>query len=144
MMSLLYRAADRLRQRAQRRRMPQGHANGKRGEDIAHRLLRRQGFIIVARNYRPPAGGGEIDLIACQGDDVAFVEVKTRLTTDFGAPDAAVDKEKRAAIVRAARSYATRSGIPWDRVHFHIVNVVLSDPPAVELLRDAFSATTAW
>ena len=139
MMSLLYRAADRLRQRAERRAMPETQSNGKRGEDLAHRLLRREGFTVVARNYRPPAGGGEIDLIARQGDDVAFVEVKTRLSADFGSPDSAIDAEKRAAIERSSRDYARRANIAWERAHFHVVNVVLSDPPAVELVRDAFS-----
>jgi putative endonuclease len=142
MMSLLYRAADRLRQRADRRTMPETAANGRRGEDLAHRLLRREGFTVVARNYRPPAGGGEIDLIARQGDEVAFVEVKTRLTADFGSPDSAIDAEKRAAVERSARDYARRAGIPWEQAHFHVVNVVLSDPPTLELIRDAFRTTS--
>ena len=138
MMSLVYRVADRLRHRARLKSMPVEAANGRRGEDLAHRLLRREGFTVVARNYRPPAGGGEIDLIGWDKDKLAIVEVKTRAAADFGSPDAAVDDEKRAAIERSARDYARRAGVEWDKVRFDIVNVVLGDPPQMELRRDAF------
>ena len=57
MLGLLYRAADALRRRAYR------GDHGRIGEDLAHRYLRRQGCAIVARNYRPPAGGVEIDIV---------------------------------------------------------------------------------
>ena len=138
MMSLVYRAADRLRDRARRRTMSADAANGKRGEDLAHRLLRREGFTIVARNYRPPAGGAEIDVVAREGDTLAIVEVKTRCSADFGSPDAAVDEEKRTFLERAARDFARRTGVEWDHVRFDIVNVVLVNPPKVELRRDVF------
>ena len=53
MISLLYRLSDRLRHRARMRRTPIDMARGRRGEDLAHRFLRRQGYTIVARNFRP-------------------------------------------------------------------------------------------
>src|SRR5438270_9374 len=57
----LYRIADAIRYRK--------HGDtGRRGEDLAHRYLRRNGFVIVARNWRPPQGGGEIDIIAWECD----------------------------------------------------------------------------
>jgi len=136
--SWLYRAGDRLRHGARRRSMPVEAVNGKRGEDLAHRLLRRRGFTVVARNYRPPSGGGEIDLIAYDRDKLVFVEVKTRSSMDFGPPQEAVDQQKRTFIERAARDYARRSDVDWNDVRFDIVNVVLGDSPHVELLLDAF------
>ena len=36
---------------------------GRRGEDLAHRYLRARGYTIVARNWRPPQGGGEPAII---------------------------------------------------------------------------------
>src|SRR5205823_14536290 len=83
--SLLYRAADLIR----RRRYPNDH--GRIGEDLAHRYLQKHGCTVVARNYRPPSGPGEIDLVAWDGESLAFVEVKTRATAEFGAPESAVD-----------------------------------------------------
>ena len=138
MIGMLYRAADRLRDRVRRRFLPVEAANGRRGEDLAHRYLRRQGFTVVARNYRPPTGGGEIDLIGWHEDKLVFVEVKTRSNEDFGAPEAAVDQEKCEFIRRAARDYARRAGIECNRVRFDIASVVLGKPPRVELRKDAF------
>ena len=138
MISWLYRIGDRLRHRARRRAMPVAAVNGKRGEDLAHRLLRRRGFTVVARNYRPPAGGGEIDLIAYDGGKLVFVEVKTRSDTDFGAPEDAVDQDKRTFIERAARDYARRREVDWNEVRFDVVNIVLGDRQRIELRKDAF------
>ena len=87
MISLLYRAADALR----RRSIAKDH--GRVGEDLAHRYLRAHGCTIVARNYRPRSGGGEIDLVAWHGGKLLFVEVKTRASEEFGTPDRAVDVE---------------------------------------------------
>ena len=67
MMGPLYRGSDALRHRLS----PDDH--GRLGEDLAHRYLRRQGCTIVAHRYRPPAGGGEIDLVAWQGETLVFV-----------------------------------------------------------------------
>jgi putative endonuclease len=138
MIGMLYRVADRLRDRARRRSLPVEAVNGQRGEDLVHRYLRRQGFTVVARNYRPAAGGGEIDLIGWQQDRLVFVEVKTRDSEEFGAPEAAVDPEKREFIGRAARDYARRAGVAWEKVRFDIASVILGSPPRVELRKDAF------
>jgi putative endonuclease len=136
--SLLYRFADGLRHRYRRGSMPTEAVNGKLGEDLAHRLLRRNGFTVVARNYRPPSGRGEIDLIAYDCGKLVFVEVKTRASTEFGAPEDAVDAEKRLFIERAARDYARRREVDWNEVRFDVVNIVLGDTPRVELRKDAF------
>jgi putative endonuclease len=138
MISLLYRLADRLRHRARRRRGDPDFAAGRRGEDLAHRYLRRQGYTIVARNFRPRSGKGEIDLVAWERDRLAFVEVKSRGTDEFGNPDRAVDPEKQDHLERAAQEYARRAGVNWERVRFDIVSILLTQPPKIELLRDAF------
>jgi len=131
-------ACDRLRDHLRRRRIGPDLASGRRGEDLAHRLLRRQGMAVVARNYRPPSGHGEIDLVAWDRGTLVFVEVKTRATEEYGAPDRAIDSDKREALAAAARDYARRAGVPWDRVRFDVVNVVLSSAPKVSHLQDAF------
>jgi putative endonuclease len=132
MMSLLYRTADALR----RRGYPDDH--GRVGEDLAHRYLRSHGCTVVARNYRTRSGSGELDLVAWHGPTLVFVEVKTRATAEFGPPDRAVDAEKRAHLRRAARDYARRAGVEFRKTRFDIVSIVLSDPPKIEWLRDAF------
>ena len=131
MMEWLYRAAGVLRRRA----MAGDH--GRVGEDLAHRYLRRQGCTIVARNYRTRSGSGEIDLVAWQGGTLVFVEVKTRDSQEFGAPDRAVDADKERHLRTAARDYARRAGVEWERTRFDVVSVVLN-PRRIEWIRDAF------
>ena len=131
-MGLVYRAADRLRQR----RYLGNH--GRIGEDLAHRFLRSRGCTVVARNYRTLSGRGEIDLIVWDGGRLAFVEVKTRSTDEFGPPEGAVDEEKRERLQIAARDYVRRAEIAWRVVRFDIVSIVLERPPRIEWLRDAF------
>jgi len=138
MISFLYRLADRARHHVRERRWAADLGAGRRGEDLAHRFLRGQGLTVVARNYRSRTGS-EIDLVARDGDALVFVEVKSRASEEFGTPDRAVDAEKQAHIERAAREYARRAGVDWGTVRFDIVNVLLTRPPQVELLRDAFS-----
>jgi len=113
-------------------------ALGRRGEDLAHRYLRNAGFTVVARNYRPNEGEAEIDIIARDGDTVVFIEVKTRSSAEFGAPDRAIGIDKEKHIVRAARSYVTRAGITWNQVRFDTISIVLTNPPSLVHQQDAF------
>lgn len=133
MIGWIYRAADAVRRRSQR------DDHGRVGEDYAHRYLRSRECTVVARNYRPPSGAGEIDLVAWDGETLVFVEVKTRATVEHGEPESAVDREKRAKLQRAARDYARRAGVDWARTRFDIVSIVLDGRgPRIEWMRDAF------
>jgi len=137
MITLLYRAADAIRRRAY------GKDHGRIGEDLAHRYLRGRGCTIVARNYRTRSGSGEIDLVAWDGPVLAFVEVKTRESEEFGAPEAAVDADKRVRLEYAARDYARRADIEWGKTRFDIVSIVLAEPPKIEWIRSAFGSQMA-
>jgi len=65
--------------------------------------------------------------------------VKTRASAEFGEPERAVDAEKQQHVRRAARDYARRAGVEWERVRFDIVSVVLDERPVrIEWIRDAF------
>jgi putative endonuclease len=128
----LYLMADALR----RRTLAGDH--GRIGEDMAHRYLRRQGCTVVARNYRPRSGAGEIDVVVRHRGNLVFVEVKTRADDAFGPPERAVDTEKRRRLMLAARDYARRTDTPWEATRFDIVSIVLAKPARIEWLRDAF------
>ena len=112
---------------------------GRLGEDAAYRHLRKLGYIMVARNYRARDGRGEVDLIGWDGEQLAFVEVKTRISGDFGAPEDAIDSRKRLNIVGAAGDYLRRAGVGWSRARFDTVSVIWQDPVRMELHKDAFS-----
>jgi len=129
---------DSLRDARRRRTWDRDKASGRRGEDLAHRFLRKQGYTIVARNYRLCSGDAEADLIARHGEDLVIVEVKTRATDEFGPPEQAVNPEKRRHLMRVAREYARKTNTPWERMRFDIVSIVLREPPQITLLRAAF------
>ena len=135
---MILSALDSLRDVRRRRLWDRDKASGRRGEDLAHRFLRKQGYIIVARNYRLSSGDAEADLIAREGEDLVIVEVKTRATDEFGPPEQAINPEKRRHLMRVAREYARKTDTPWEQVRFDIVSIVLREPPEITLLRAAF------
>ena len=74
-----------------------------RGERIAARHYRLRGYRVLGANVR--AGGYELDLIVRRGTRLVFVEVKERARDGFGGPVAAVDREKRRRVRRAAEAW---------------------------------------
>lgn len=143
MLNFLWKGLDALRHAARLRRWHPHHAFGRRGEDLAHRLLRRHGYTIVARNYRTNTGSGEVDLVAWDRETLVFVEVKSRRTDEFGAPESAIDLDKRTRLLRAARNYALRANVGWDRVRFDVVAVTGGRHPEARLIQDAFRTHTS-
>lgn len=143
MMGRLYEFADVLRQHGRKRHLSADLATGRRGEDIAHRYLQRVGIIIVARNYRMASGAGEVDLIGWENGTLVFVEVKSRKTDEYGAPDRAIGHHKQSSLLRTAREYARHAEVAWENVRFDVVNVVFTTPPSVTHFRDVFGPTAA-
>lgn len=92
---------------------------GADGEARAAAHLLARGYRITARNVR--AGGVEMDLIAQRGRVIAFVEVKTRRTRNFGAPEEAVDARKRARLVRGAAAWLREHPSRTARVRFDVI-----------------------
>lgn len=135
---MILSALDSLRDARRRRLWDRDKASGRRGEDLAHRFLRKRGYTIVARNYRLSSGDAEADLIARDGEDLVIVEVKTRATDEYGPPEQAVNPEKRRHLIRVAREYSRKTDTPWEQVRFDIVSIVLRESPEITLLRAAF------
>lgn len=131
--------SDVLRHRARSRHWSHDQTIGRRGEDLAHRFLQRNGFTISARNYRMESGAGEIDIVGWERDTLVFVEVKTRTSDEFGAPDRAIGPDKLRTMVRAARHYTHRADVPWDNVRFDIVTVLMEPKPSLTHIRDVLA-----
>jgi len=112
---------------------------GKAGEELAARYLERRGYTVISRNFR--VRGGEIDIIARQGGDLVFIEVKTRRGDSHGSPFEAVDARKRQRLTRAAMAYLSQTGQHGQPARFDVVAVrVDGASPRVELVRNAFEA----
>jgi putative endonuclease len=113
---------------------------GRIGEDLAVKFLRREGMKVLRRNFRGPKGG-EVDVVCREGDVLAFVEVKTRTTLDFGRPAVAVNKGKQRLITRGAMAWMRMLDYPDINFRFDIVEVLASDGevPEMNLIRNAFT-----
>jgi len=112
--------------------------SGARGEDLAARTLRREGYSILERNFRTPVG--EIDVIGEERGILCFIEVKWRRDAGSGHPAEAVTREKQRRLSRAAEWYLAKTK-RFDAVcRFDVVAILAEEgsPPAVEILRDAF------
>jgi putative endonuclease len=96
---------------------------GRRGEELAARHLERLGMTVIARNVRLP--GGEIDLVAQEGEELVFVEVKTRIGDAETAPDVAVTAAKLARLEQLAEAYVARADCPDRDWRVDVVAVVL-------------------
>jgi putative endonuclease len=81
---------------------------GRRGEELAARHLERLGLEVLDRNVRLP--GGEIDIVAREGAEIVFVEVKTRIGDAETAPDELVSAAKLARLERLGEAYLERAG----------------------------------
>jgi len=83
---------------AERRR-----AQGERTEAFAEAFLRRAGYAILARNAR--TRWGELDIVAQDGGEVVFVEVKSRQVGARTPAVASVTAPKVARLIRLAEAY---------------------------------------
>ena len=114
-----------LRARFARKMVPEHLRRGKLGERAARKQLKRQGLKFLTANFRSPRG--EIDLIFRDKDCLVFIEVKTRSSEEWVRPAAAVDKERRGRLTRAALDYLRLLRNPPVKLRFDIVEVLLQD-----------------
>ncbi|HEX8559139.1 MAG TPA: YraN family protein [Pyrinomonadaceae bacterium] len=124
---------------------------GRRGEALAAEHLLARGYALVAANFKLGVGRNrrgapvqaELDIVAYDGPTLCFVEVKTRRSDSFAAPEANVDLRKQRQVTRAARAYLRLLGLAGAPRRYDVVAVVLAPPdengleppPRVELLR---------
>jgi putative endonuclease len=112
---------------------------GASGERHAVGALRREGCRIVETNYRCRAG--EIDIVAIDGETLAFVEVKTRRTEEKGRPEESVHERKRRRMAHAALCYIRDKRLPRGvKYRFDVVSILRRPDGAWEtkILRNAF------
>jgi putative endonuclease len=109
---------------------------GKEGEDRAARFLAGRGYTILERNYRTQSG--EIDLIALHRGEVVFVEVKTRTSDAYGAPELAVNPKKQRRMIRTALGYIKYKKLHQMPCRFDVVAITAAAGQELELIENAF------
>ena len=114
--------------------------SGKIGEDVAVKFLRRRGYKIIERNYR--GSRYEVDIVAREGEVLAFIEVKTRAPGKSLSGAESINREKQRRIAQAAQHYLMTH--PQEQSSVCRFDVVLLEaetgkkPKAKELIRNAF------
>ncbi|HEV7645660.1 MAG TPA: YraN family protein [Pyrinomonadaceae bacterium] len=115
---------------------------GRKGERLAVRFLEKGGARMVAANFRIPIGrnikgvavNAEIDLIVMDGATLCFIEVKTRSSDEFAAPEEAVNLRKQRQIIRAAKKYRKIFRLNNVNFRYDVISIVLRKqaPPRID------------
>ncbi|NCA78144.1 MAG: YraN family protein [Alphaproteobacteria bacterium] len=120
--------------------MATGKVLGDQGEKMAMEYLKKKGYEILAANYR--VRGGELDLVATQGKQLVFCEVKTRNSLKMGLPIEAVNREKQRRILRAARCYILWEAPAHSGIRFDVIQVMPGSCPPIMHTENAFGDET--
>ncbi|MEI7903945.1 MAG: YraN family protein [Candidatus Firestonebacteria bacterium] len=107
------------------------------GETAAVEFLKKQGFLIIERNYR--CRYGEIDIIAKEKAVISFVEVKTITKGSTESPVDTITPAKQKHIQRCAELYLAGTKEEYD-CRFDVVAIEYEKGSElkIELIRDAF------
>ncbi len=116
--------------------MAQHNDLGKKGEALAKIFLEKNGFTILHQNWRHLKA--EVDFIAMNDKELVIVEVKTRATDFFGAPDEAVGKHKQKMLSNAANDFIIQQNLGCE-VRFDIISITfVQNQPRINHIKDAF------
>ena len=111
---------------------------GQRGEAMARGFLQEQGYCILESNFR--CSFGDIDIVAQDGDETVFVEVKTRHSTTYGTPEESLTPAKQQHLLAASQEYLQRHSISGTDCRIDLVSVRIApgfSVPRIDHLRHA-------
>jgi putative endonuclease len=114
---------------------------GKSGEDLAVRELVDRGYAVLDRRYRTRYG--EIDIVADHHGTIVFVEVKARVTREFGGAAEAVTFYKQRRLTAMAVQYLARHRLADRPCRFDVVAIDDAEgrAPQVSIISGAFDAS---
>ncbi len=99
---------------------------GNSGEELAEKFLVEKGYQILDRQFLTRLG--EIDLVAKDGDEVVFVEVKMRRNSKFGFPEESVTPTKLRKIGMTAELYLRTRNLLTSQYRIDVVSILDSKP----------------
>ena len=109
---------------------------GYEGEKTVCAYLEKKGVRVIQRNFT--RRGGEIDIVAQDGNTLVFCEVKTRKSRRSGLPSEAVTSLKQKRIIGCARQYLYETGTETCDVRFDVAEVYLENPISIHYMENAF------
>lgn len=108
---------------------------GNLGEKLAVSFLKRNHYQILQRNFR--SRFGEIDIVAKDGEDLVFIEVKTRAYLSFGTPEEAITPEKIKRIIKSADYFKLLHPELPDSLRIDLVAVdLVEDEPQIRIIKN--------
>lgn len=118
------------------------HTLGATGEQIAARHLERAGCTILARNWRHSIFG-ELDIVAQEGEEIIFVEVRTRrgpLRSAINAALESITPQKRARLLELAQAYRAAHDLERTVWRVDVIAVAVNGQQhQLEVIRDALA-----
>lgn len=110
---------------------------GEKGELLAKVYLEKEGYTILAQNFRTRYG--EIDIIAKFKEEIVFFEVKTRSGIDHGLPCEAVNKAKQRKIHGVANYYLFITGSQCRKCRIDIIEIlIINKKPFIRQISNVF------
>ncbi len=106
-------------------------AVGRYGERVAARRLRAAGWRLLDRNWR--GAGGELDLVALDGETLVAVEVKTRRGRGWGHPAEAVTPAKLARLKRLTGQWLAQHDVAARSVRIDVMAIVVPRAGAAQV-----------
>ena len=106
---------------------------GRAGEIKASEFLKKNGLKVLETNFKTHIG--EIDIIALDGEELVFVEVKTRTDEDFGSPSEAVNRKKQEKYFKVASEYLIKNKKTDSPCRFDVVEICDGQ---INHIKDAF------
>jgi len=110
---------------------------GNQGEQFAKEFLLKQGYTILAENWRFKRA--EIDIICEKDSQLVIVEVKTRTNISYGTPEEFVSQEQQDHLFLAANFYMEEQNIERE-LRFDVIAIVIEHPQSIKIkhIEDAF------
>jgi putative endonuclease len=104
---------------------------GERGEKLARAYLYAKNIEPLLLNYQSKKG--EIDIIARDGEEICFIEVKTRRYTTRSRPSEGLSEAQKLRISQAANSYLYAINNPEVIYRFDLIEIIIGRWDIVEL-----------
>lgn len=108
---------------------------GTEKEELAAEYLKAQGAELLAKNFY--FHGGELDIIAKDGEYVCFIEVKYRKSKVYGFPEEAVTTTKQRKMIQGAKVFLYQNHYPVDTpCRFDVISIYKEE---INWIKDAFT-----
>ncbi|MCH8800285.1 MAG: YraN family protein [Chloroflexi bacterium] len=98
---------------------------GRWGEKHARRYLEGKGYTVSETNYR--SRWGEVDIVSRLGEELVFVEVKTRRGIAFGTPEESITAAKSQRLIATAQDYLQKNGLEQSRWRIDLISIHLDE-----------------